>query len=150
MTTILRTSNKPHVYRNGARFVAGETWSPGKHQFPRKALKHPATKMKNSAVVTGEGAPAAPAPASARRPKPLDTQGFTDPRIIEMLGFELSQEGMAERFIAEHGTSARYCHDWKDWLVWTGQRWQIDRKKSITRLSSQTIRKLKKRSQVAL
>jgi len=34
--------------------------------------------------------------------------------------------GNAKRMIKLHGRDLRYCHPWKKWLVWNGQRWVKD------------------------
>jgi P4 family phage/plasmid primase-like protien len=66
------------------------------------------------------------------------TEGRADqPRTYLMTGV-----GNAERLIATHGKSLRYCNDWKKWLVWDGQRWGIDSIEEVKRLAKDTLRKL--------
>jgi putative DNA primase/helicase len=39
---------------------------------------------------------------------------------------EFSDEALALRFAAKHGTAARYVAAWGKWLLWTGSHWQSD------------------------
>lgn len=48
--------------------------------------------------------------------------------------------GNAERLIDRHGDDLCYCHPWKRWLVWDGQRWQHDETAEITRRAQATVR----------
>jgi putative DNA primase/helicase len=67
-------------------------------------------------------------------------------RISNLMGWDFSQLGMAERFISEHGRAVRYCNKWNTWLVWSGARWEIDESSAINRLAHKTIRTLKKKA----
>jgi P4 family phage/plasmid primase-like protien len=40
--------------------------------------------------------------------------------------FNLTDLGNAERFIALHGQTVRYCHPWGRFLFWDGRRWEVD------------------------
>jgi putative DNA primase/helicase len=40
--------------------------------------------------------------------------------------YHLTDRGNAERVVARHGHDLRFCHPWKQWLVWDGRRWQED------------------------
>ncbi|MDB5346820.1 MAG: hypothetical protein JWP89_5197 [Schlesneria sp.] len=40
----------------------------------------------------------------------------------------------SRRFLAQHGEKVRYCHAWKQWLVWDGARWAIDNDGAMSRL----------------
>jgi putative DNA primase/helicase len=68
-------------------------------------------------------------------------------QISKLMKYELSQLGMAERFVAEqnsdYGYSVRYCNKWAQWLTWTGMRWEIDESSRIKRLGSKSVRHLK-------
>jgi putative DNA primase/helicase len=50
--------------------------------------------------------------------------------------------GNAERLIARHGESLRYCNAWKQWLVWNGQRWVVDNTEEVKRLAKDTTRRV--------
>jgi putative DNA primase/helicase len=39
---------------------------------------------------------------------------------------EFSEEGLAQRFVRQHGDTLRYVASWGRWYVWTGARWEID------------------------
>jgi putative DNA primase/helicase len=73
-----------------------------------------------------------PKPKRRRKPKSVGTDA-TDPLSVQ------SPEGQtdvanARRFIQLHGDDVRYCHPWKKWLVWDGQRWKLDDDGGIIRL----------------
>jgi P4 family phage/plasmid primase-like protien len=55
-------------------------------------------------------------------------------------GFNRTDLGNAERFIAHHGENVRYCYAWSRWLVWTGTRWERDESGRIHRLAKETVR----------
>ena len=44
----------------------------------------------------------------------------------KLAGFATTDTGNAERLAARFGEDLRYCHTWKQWLVWDGKRWQRD------------------------
>jgi putative DNA primase/helicase len=59
----------------------------------------------------------------------------------EMLaGFNLTDLGNSERFVADHGQDVRYCYPWGKWLVWTGARWEADDSGKVHRLAKETVR----------
>src|SRR5919112_6528750 len=55
-------------------------------------------------------------------------------------GFNLTDLGNAERFIAQHGANVRYCYAWSRWLAWSGLRWGRDESGRIHRLAKETVR----------
>ena len=52
----------------------------------------------------------------------------------------LTELGNAERFVSRHGQDLRYCHVWGKWLVWDGQRWQVDATAEVMRRAKETVR----------
>ena len=34
--------------------------------------------------------------------------------------------GNAERLAYRHGNDLRYCYEWGCWLIWNGNRWEVD------------------------
>lgn len=50
--------------------------------------------------------------------------------------------GNAERLVCRHGDDIRFCHPWKKWLVWDGQRFQIDATAEILRRAKDTTRRM--------
>lgn len=44
-------------------------------------------------------------------------------------GLELTEDGVALAFEAEHKDALRYCHGTGGWYVWTGSHWKINRDK---------------------
>lgn len=57
-----------------------------------------------------------------------------------LLGFSDNDTGNAERIIVMYGDSIRYCHAFKKWLIWDGQRWLIDTSEQIRRLATLTMK----------
>ena len=55
-------------------------------------------------------------------------------------GYNLTDLGNAERFIARHGAGVRYCYAWSRWIVWTGSRWERDETGRAHRLAKETVR----------
>ena len=44
-------------------------------------------------------------------------------------GFEVTEDGVALAFAAQHGDTLRYCHHAQHWFVWTGSRWKREESK---------------------
>jgi len=55
-------------------------------------------------------------------------------------GYNLTDLGNAERFVAQHGENVRYCYAWSRWMVWTGARWERDEAGRAHRLAKDTVR----------
>jgi putative DNA primase/helicase len=55
-------------------------------------------------------------------------------------GYNLTDLGNAERFVALHGENVRYCYPWAKWLVWTGARWERDDSGKVHKLAKVTVR----------
>jgi len=54
-------------------------------------------------------------------------------------GYNLTDYGNAQRLVQRHGRDLRYCHPWKKWLVWNGQRWNPDDTGEFVRRAKETI-----------
>jgi putative DNA primase/helicase len=46
--------------------------------------------------------------------------------------------GNAQRMVARHGARLRYCHPWKQALVWDTRRWAIDDTAEVERMAKET------------
>ena len=55
---------------------------------------------------------------------------------------DLTGIGNAERLRLRHGNNLRYCHPWKDWLIWNGKRWVIDDRLEVVGLAKETVRSI--------
>jgi P4 family phage/plasmid primase-like protien len=80
------------------------------------------------------------AAAGSAQPQPSRAAGVTRLR----LRFQLTDTGNAERMVAQHGETLRYCHTWGAWLVWDGRRWQRDATSEVMRLAKATVRSMKR------
>lgn len=80
--------------------------------------------------------------ASVARYEPADNvvsisaNGSTPPTY----GYNLTDLGNAERFVALHGENVRYCYPWAKWLIWTGARWERDDSGKVHKLAKVTVR----------
>jgi putative DNA primase/helicase len=74
------------------------------------------------------------------RPEPQDLS----PRMAETA--ELTDDGNAAAFAAQHGLDVRYVAAWKTWLVWTGDRWAVDDLMSVQERAKKTGRKFFERA----
>jgi putative DNA primase/helicase len=64
-------------------------------------------------------------------------------------GIHLTDMGNAQRFARDHGADVRYCHPWRKWLVWTGNRWQIDNTGEMARRARATVRAINDEARMA-
>jgi putative DNA primase/helicase len=55
-------------------------------------------------------------------------------------GYNLTDLGNAERFVAVHGEDVRYCYPWRKWVVRTGPRWERDEAGRVHRLAKERVR----------
>jgi putative DNA primase/helicase len=55
-------------------------------------------------------------------------------------GYNLTDLGNSERFVAQHGENVRYCYAWQKWLVWAGARWERDDAGQVHRLAKEAVR----------
>ena len=54
----------------------------------------------------------------------------------------LTEIGLAERLVRDHGADIRYCHASSTWYVWDGRHWAEDSTAEVERLAKSTIRGL--------
>jgi putative DNA primase/helicase len=98
--------------------VGLEAFTAAVRDLPREDLEH-------VAVPAGQPAPATSGSGALQ----------TDPELAQVIPlprrFPLTDTGNAERLLAMHGEDLRYCHDWKEWLVWDGARWQRDNTSAV-------------------
>jgi putative DNA primase/helicase len=64
----------------------------------------------------------------------LESTGATD-----LLSQHFSDYGNAQRIVAMHGEVARYCHDFKCWMLFDGRRWERDTADRMRHLSQDTV-----------
>lgn len=50
--------------------------------------------------------------------------------------------GNAERFVAQHRDSVRYSPQRRKWLLWTGERWELDETGKVYQLAKETVRSI--------
>jgi len=60
--------------------------------------------------------------------------------VTLVLGHALDDIGNGQRFATQHKARVRYCNKWKKWLVYDGQRWNIDSKGEVESLAKTTAR----------
>lgn len=52
----------------------------------------------------------------------------------------LTETADAQRFVADHEDQVLYCHDKKEWLVYTGTHWEPNRTGRVERLAAESVR----------
>src|SRR5262249_44847758 len=52
---------------------------------------------------------------------------------------ELTDSGNAERIYLVNGSKMRYCHEFKKWLIWNGQKWEIDKQGRASMLAEDAM-----------
>ena len=63
--------------------------------------------------------------------------------------FRLTDSGNAERFLARFAGDVRHCRARRNWLVWTGQRWEWDEAGLIARRVKATVRGIRLESKAS-
>lgn len=78
-----------------------------------------------NAAVNGAGQDANEGPGS----EPLDDDAELRADVVppELLGYEVTEDGVAQAFADQHGNELRYCKDSKRWHLWDGSRWKPER-----------------------
>lgn len=56
--------------------------------------------------------------------------------------FKYTDSGNAERLVSRHGAKIRYCHPQKEWYVFDGRRWAMDRRGTMMTLAKDIARDL--------
>ncbi len=62
--------------------------------------------------------------------------GGSVPNLLHYLD---NDHGNAQRLVALHGSSLRYCHSFKKWLIWDGTRWLVDRTGQVVNIARHTM-----------
>src|SRR5579862_138714 len=57
----------------------------------------------------------------------------------DLLRFEQNDYGNSRRLLALHDNDLRYCPPMRSWLLWNGQRWEIDQRDQIRRLAQDAM-----------
>jgi putative DNA primase/helicase len=47
--------------------------------------------------------------------------------------------GNARRLVSRHGKNIRFIHEWKKWIIWNGNRWEVDNDGAVVRLAKDTV-----------
>jgi putative DNA primase/helicase len=55
-------------------------------------------------------------------------------------GYQLTDEGNAQRLIANYGDIIRFCADTRQWYVWDGTRWTSDTTGIVDERAKDTVR----------
>lgn len=76
----------------------------------------------------------------ARRAVPVSAPVIRAPETEP--AFHLTDTGNAERLAREHGADLRFCHPWKLWLVWDGQRWAPDETGAVRQRAKHSVARL--------
>jgi putative DNA primase/helicase len=47
--------------------------------------------------------------------------------------------GNARRLVKRHGENIRFIHEWRKWIIWSGNRWEVDNDGAVVRLAKETV-----------
>ena len=47
--------------------------------------------------------------------------------------------GNAQRLVKCHGENIRFVPEWQKWIIWSGNRWEVDNDGAVVRLAKQTV-----------
>lgn len=53
-----------------------------------------------------------------------------------------TDQGNAMRLVHRHGQDLLYCHPWRKWLIWDGQRWRVDETAEVVRRAKETVQSI--------
>jgi putative DNA primase/helicase len=62
------------------------------------------------------------------------------PPDVDLLPYNYTDTGNAERLIAAYGRDLLYCPEYKAWMIWNGSRWQQDADGAVHRMLVRTLR----------
>jgi putative DNA primase/helicase len=62
--------------------------------------------------------------------------------IPNLLDYKWSDSGNAERLLVLFGHDIRYCPEMKQWMMWSGKHWRVDKGRKIRCLGVKTMRAL--------
>jgi putative DNA primase/helicase len=46
--------------------------------------------------------------------------------------------GNARRLVKRHGENIRFIHEWRNWIIWNGNWWEVDNDGAVVRLAKET------------
>jgi P4 family phage/plasmid primase-like protien len=73
-----------------------------------------------------------------KQASPLQQQPVRSDPVHDGIEQHLTDLGNAQRVVTQHGDNLRYCHPWKSWLIWDGQRWKPDDTAEAVRRAKET------------
>ena len=71
---------------------------------------------------------------------PVDANGHGPVVGVDPPSWDGTDTANAERFVADHAGTARWCGPWGAWLVWDGTRWRRDVRDQVVELAKGTAR----------
>ena len=105
-------------------------WTPSKSPgpMPLEASYREDVLREEPAAVGANGERASP-----KQPKKAKAPRRRDP-------FHATEDAIAEEFAARYAEELRYCHDWGQWLKWSGSHWKRERLKLAFHYARQLAR----------
>lgn len=70
-------------------------------------------------------------------------------KFINLLEFNDTDFGNAERLIKRHGHDIKFCSEEERWYIWDGKRWVPDHHNEVNRMAVETLREFFKQAQKA-
>jgi putative DNA primase/helicase len=113
------------------------------HYHPPKRRRPHGT---HTTAAVPNGTPPSPqgdaAPAHEQTPATPQERKAPRRETLLLTDFPKSDQLNAEFLVLLHGTDLHFCHPWKRWLVWDGQRWQVDATAEVMRHAKATLSSL--------
>jgi len=122
---ITRAKEKARAYSAGAPETDGQT--------PHAEPSHEGDRNDASS----RDSQAKQAQADDSTPPPGDERQSSEHRNIVLPWSDYTN---AIRLVRAHGPDLCYCHPWKQWFIYNGQRWRIDDTGEVMRRAKQTVK----------
>jgi len=115
-------------------------------EFAELVTNAPAYQATKPETKDEEPDPQRPAPDD---PRPHPKSKRKTKRTTNLNGFDLTEDGIALAFAAQHQDLLRYDHSIGKWFQWTGKAWRQDETKQAFSWSRRTCRQLAKEAEAA-
>jgi D5 N terminal like len=75
----------------------------------------------------------------ARKRRDEQSRQSTDQAPVDSHSDFHTDLGNARRFVQRHGKNIRFVYEWRKWIIWSGNRWEIDNDVAAVRLAKETV-----------
>ncbi|HYI92886.1 MAG TPA: phage/plasmid primase, P4 family [Bryobacteraceae bacterium] len=103
----------------------------------REAFRSPAREPWGHKDTPQRSYTAATGPASPTHQRSEESTAEECSEGLDLLAFGFNDHGNSQRLLSVFGSTMRYCHPFKKWLIWDGRRWEVDESERARRLAIQ-------------